>query len=577
MAFMQKLWTFTELPNISPIQGVHPLVGKILSSRGVTQDKDLASFFDPAWEQIHDPWKFSQMRLAVDRIFLAFEREERITVHGDYDADGVTGSAVLITTLRELCRLLGKSSSFIDWYIPHRDAEGYGLRNATVDLLQERGTSLIVTVDCGIACVEEIAYAKTKQIDTIVVDHHQFGEVLPDGILIHPRIPGETYPFPHLAAVGVSFKLACALCDEARRRGLALPDGWEKWLMDLVAIATVTDMVPMIGENRVLEVYGLKVLNKTRRPGLLKLMELAGVQPGKVTSETIGFTIGPRINAAGRMDHASLALRLVLAESLEEASTIGAELEQCNKRRQKAVAVMQAEAEKQLETLPESSVIIFYSETWSPSLVGLVAGRYVDRFGKPCIAVGRFGDRWVGSGRSFAEYDITEAMRVSGEGILTHVGGHVQACGFSFTDTDRREELFSRLRAHALEQLVSRQLTPRLFVDANLQLSDVTWSFVEDVLRMEPFGEGNKRPVFSLKNVLVTVSELIGSTATTLRLMVRDDAGTMTRLIGFRMAERAELAVVGARIDVAVDVGINEWNGRRDIQLKLVDIRLAES
>jgi single-stranded-DNA-specific exonuclease len=297
-----------------------------LANRGITDALEAEAFLNPDFETgIHDPFKFARMKDAVARVFAAIESKERITVHGDYDADGVTGSTVVISVLRELERKMDptREASLIDYYIPHRDKEGYGLRMATVDILKERGTSLIITVDCGIACVDEVALAKTYGIETIVLDHHEFGEKLPDGFLIHPRLPGESYPFEFLAAVGVSWKFSCAVIAEARSRGLDFPPGWEKWLLDLVSIATVTDMVPLVGENRVLLTYGLKVLNKTRRRGLLRLVEAARGK-GELTSESIGFGIGPRINAAGRMEHAEIALKLMLAEEEEDAKSSSA-------------------------------------------------------------------------------------------------------------------------------------------------------------------------------------------------------------------------------------------------------------
>ncbi|KAA0205586.1 hypothetical protein EDM68_05205 [Candidatus Uhrbacteria bacterium] len=396
---MRKRWKLAES---APAEyatriGAHPLIAQLLWKRGVRTPEEADVFLNPSWERhVHDETRFARMNGAVERVLSALENGERITVHGDYDADGVTGSALIINALREIeyrvtnseYRRMGTGSTIfdtrysnIDYYIPHRDKEGYGLHRETVPKLKERGTALIITVDCGIACVDEIALAKDEGMETVVVDHHQFGETLPDAHLIHPGLADETYPFKHLAAVGVSYKFACALLSAARAKGVDVPAGWEKWLLDLVAIATVTDMVPLIGENRVLETYGLKVLNKTKRPGLRAILEMAGVAPGAVTSETVGFAIGPRLNAAGRMDHASLALRLLLSASMDEARLLAAELEQLNKLRQETTKKMMAEAEEILvgayghTPVPDAKAIVLWKENWSPSLVGLVAGR----------------------------------------------------------------------------------------------------------------------------------------------------------------------------------------------------------
>lgn len=577
---MQKAWTLTPLPDTFDPSTVppeiHPVTARLLAVRGQTDPQSWPDFFQPDFHTgVHDPWLFSNMPRAVERIFQAIDQGEHITVHGDYDADGVTGSAVLLTTLKEIVAKKQSSSILpqIDFYIPHRDKEGYGLNIHTVDLLKERGTNLIITVDCGIACVPEIAKAKTLGMDTIVVDHHQFGEELPDGILIHPRLPGEAYPFPHLAAVGVAWKCACALVAGARKRGIDMVEGFEKWLLDFVSIATVTDMVPLVGENRVLETYGLKVMNKTRRPGLQRLIQIAGSELGKMTSQDIGFGLGPRINAAGRMDHASIALQLMLAETEEEASIFAAQLEDCNKRRQKLTAKMMDEAEK----MPASAapIRVLYAPHWSPALVGLVAGKYMEREGKPVVAIGKHGETWIGSGRSFAKYDITEAMKRVGEGILTRCGGHVQACGFALTDDDLVPELVRRLEADASERLKPEDCIPVLPIDAELKLDDIRWDLIDLVSQLEPYGEGNRRPIFMSTNLTVLSSDKMGSTQKHVRCLLKNGQGEVMKFVGFNFADRFELFSVGNRIDVAYDLGINEWNGRREIQCKLVDVRRA--
>jgi single-stranded-DNA-specific exonuclease len=576
----------------------HPVLKTMLANRGVTNEELAKDFLEPDWERgIHDPFLFSQMPAAVARIFKALEKGEHITVHGDYDADGVSGSAVIITTLRELAkhlchpredgdlamsaepgepdsRLRGNDTLIIDSYIPHRDKEGYGLNPTSVATLHERGTNLIITVDCGIANVNEIAQARELGMDVIVVDHHQFGDTLPNGILIHPKIPGEHYPFPHLAAVGVSFKLACALVKSARERGLPIAEGWEKWLLDFVSIATITDMVPLVGENRVLETYGLRVMNKTRRPGLQRLIQLAGYELGKVDSQTIGFGLGPRINAAGRMDHASLALNLLLAETEEEASMYGEQLETQNKLRQKATAKMMDEAAQQ-EMNPTSPLIVFWSEQWSPALVGLVAGKYMEKHGKPVVAIGKHGERWIGSGRSFAAYDITEAMRRAGDGILTRVGGHIQACGFSFDDDSLLQALVERLHADACEKLKLEECVPILNIEAEVQLSDLNWQLIDIIRQFEPYGEGNRRPTFMTRDLEVVSSDLMGQTQKHLRCLLRSSRGEIMKFVAFNFADRLAEFAPGALVDVAYDVDVNEWNGRKEIQCKLVDVRAA--
>ncbi|MBI4139068.1 single-stranded-DNA-specific exonuclease RecJ [Candidatus Uhrbacteria bacterium] len=588
---MKKRWRVLSTENaLAPeaFPSFHPIATTLLANRGITDALDAEAFFHTDWETgVHDPFLFSRMREAVARVFSAFENGERITVHGDYDADGVTGSTAVITTLREIgSRFFVHGSpptDTVDYYIPHRDKEGYGLRKETVGLLKERGTSLIITVDCGIACVEEIALAKELGMDVIVLDHHRFGETLPDAFNIHPGLPGETYPFKHLAAVGVSWKFCVALLTEARSRGLEIPDGWDKWLLDLVSIATVTDMVPLVGENRVLLMYGLKVLNKTRRTGLKKLIETSGRTFGEINARDIGFSIGPRINAAGRMDHASVALNLMLSESEEEADRLATDLETHNRNRQKTTEQMMVEADellvassKKQEARDEARILVLWSENWAPALVGLVAGRFLERTGKPCVAFGKHGDTWIGSGRSPASYDITEAVKRAGDGLLTRAGGHIQACGFSFTD-DAHAPLFAeRLRADAHERLSDMDLTPELQIDTVIPLEDVTWSLVETVERFQPFGVGNAAPVFLTRGLVVSEAMPIGNGGKHLRLLLRAPSGIFQKFIGFGMGERLPEITAGSVVDVVYDVGVNEWNGRREIQCKIIDARASQ-
>lgn len=553
-----------------------PIAARLLRQRGAHTPDAARSYLSPNWQEgIHDPGRFAQMSDAIARMFRALEAGERVTVHGDYDADGVTGSAVLLGAVAEVQRAMaaaGKpSSSPVDFYIPHRDAEGYGLHTRTVDTLRERGTRLIVTVDCGIACAAEIAKAKSFGIDAIVVDHHQFGDELPAAALIHPRLPGETYPFPHLAAVGVSWKFAVALLAEGRVRGLPIPEGWEKWLLDLVSIATVTDMVPLVGENRVLERYGLTVLNKTRRPGLRALLEIAGIAPGAATSRDVAFAIGPRLNAAGRMAHAELALRLLLAPDDAQAQVLAAELEGLNKDRQRTVAAMQKEAEKIAD--PSAPLIFFHSDQWSPALVGLVAGKWLDRTGRPSVAVGKHGDHWIGSGRSVAAYDITEAVKRAGEGLLTRAGGHVQACGFALDRDDAVPEFRDRLIADAKERLDLAKAVPTLDIDAELDPAEADSRVAAFLDTMEPFGEGNRRPVFAAFGLSLLSVDTMGATGKHVRLTVQSRAGRTGRLVGFNIADRFKEWRMGDRVDVAYDVSFNEWRGRKEPQCKIVDVR----
>lgn len=619
---MQKVWQVAE---DQPVQTgeefaeFHPVVRRMLARRGLRTPEEMRAFLNPNWDtDIHDPFLFKQMQAAVDRIFSAMENGEHVVIHGDYDADGVTGSVVLAETIKMLVKLIRPQTSDqiqnapvegidpektvqgleaagpekekfynvlnqerdgfdLDVYIPHREKEGYGLNTASVATIADRGANLLITVDCGIANVVEIAAARALGLDAIVVDHHQFGEILPDAILVHPKLPGEDYPFKDLAAVGVAWKLACALSAHGTRRGFSVPAGWDKWLLDLVSIATVTDIVPLRGENRVLEKYGLKVLNFKRRPGLRALIDNAGWRKGETDAETVAFVIGPRINAAGRMEHAYLAVDLLMETDPAVAVIKASALESVNKNRQKATESMMNEAKTMVGGLDGHSLIFAWSDTWSPSLVGLAAGRYADMYGKPAVFVGKFEGVWIGSGRSIPNYDITAAVRESGDGLLTRHGGHAQACGFSLDADDKVEKFAQTLREHANKSLAENELRPRLKLEAELGLRDLDQSLLRTLEMFEPFGDCNPKPIFLSRNLTVVETALVGAGQNHLKCVLKSQDGAAQKFMGFYRVDLADIMSPGSKVDVAYEVSGSEWNGRREVQCKIVDARPAQT
>ncbi len=577
---MQYVWEVADRAPDSFLQKFEEKergLAQILWNRGIQEPDAVQDFLAPDWEKhIHDPFLFSQIDGAIARVFQAFEHGEIITVHGDYDADGVTGSTVLITVLREMLEKLGGDKELIDFYIPHRDKEGYGLQMATIPKLAERGTRLIITVDCGIACVEEIAGAKEYGIDTIVVDHHEFGETLPDGHLIHPGLPGEPYPWNSLAAVGVAYKFATALLHEARKRGLDFPEGYEKWLLDLVAIATITDIVPLQGENRVLQKYGLHVLNKTRRPGLRALIDRAKLEPGKISVRDIGFGLGPRINAAGRMDHAERALKLMLAETMEEARDLADELEALNRQRQSASRKMMLEADQVMEShgaTADQSALVLWQSDWSPALVGLVAGRFADKHWRPTLVIGMHGNQWIGSGRSVPGFNVATAVKESGDGILTRAGGHEQACGFALQDGERIPEFRERFYSFVDKTLDDEASKPKINIDMECRLKDVQVEYIQNLSRLEPYGQGNPEPVLLAKKCHVASADQIGSTKSHLRLQLTDENGRRVKAIGFGKGSRLKDISMGDTIDLVYTMALNEWNGRVNAECRIIDFK----
>ena len=553
-----------------------PVVLQLLFNRGVTTKEAMDLFLSPDWDRdTHDPFVFSNMNEAVARVFQALEKGEVITVHGDYDADGVCGSAVLLTTLRDIARKTGADESTLTNFIPDREKDGYGMSVKTIDRFhEEKKTRLVITVDCGISNKDAIDRGKELGIDTIVCDHHAMPKELPtQAILIHPQVPGEPYPNKHLCGTAVAYKLASALIIEARKRGVDFPKGYEKWLLDLVGIATVTDVMPLLEENRVLETYGLLVLNKTRRVGLQKLIDIAGGKLGQLDTMSIGFMIGPRINAAGRMTHAQEALDLMIEEDELKATQLAMQLQETNALRQKASNKMYEEAKRLVGDVTDQRLIIIHKEGWAPGLVGLVAGKILSDYGLPVFVVGKEGEKFVGSGRSPDGFDVTQALHAAGE-HLDKFGGHPQACGFSTTGEDRFAKAVEVMQAYAKEHVSDDMLIPTLTLDVELELNQIDWSLLEGLNQLEPYGRANDRPMFCSKDVEVASFAQIGKTGAHLRLSVRSKDGTLHKCIAFRKGHLIDKLSLGQTVNIAYELSINEWNGNRDIQLRIEDIQL---
>ncbi len=548
----------------------------LLRNRGILVD-EVEAFLNPNWEHgTHDPFLFTQMRSAVDRLFQALERGEMIRIHGDYDADGISGSTLLYTALRDVCDQLDYDFSRVSVFLPDRERDGYGVAVHTIERFAEEGIRLIVTVDCGISNDVSLGRAKELGMDVIVCDHHQLGEKLPqDVLIIHPLVPGEVYPNKHLCGTGVAFKFASAFIREAAVRGARFPDGYEKWFLDLVAIATVTDVVPLKGENRVLEKFGLLVLNKTRRHGIRKIMDFARGEMGQIDTETIGFQLGPRINAAGRIASPMKAFE-VLAATDEAAAMVGAaELEQLNRERQKISDLVFQQAAAIARQKNNGFVQVIWNEDWLHGVVGLVAGKIVSEFGVPAFVFTKVGEHYVGSGRSVGGLHLVEAMKSCGD-IFIKAGGHPQACGVSIASLDLLKVFEERVSLFAREFFQNRQLQRTLTVECEVALGEINWDFYNLLTKFEPFGEGNRRPLFVVKKALVIAADAIGAEGKHLRLSVHSGVGDIMKMIGFRLGDWAGMLQKDTEVDIVFDVGVNEWNGKKELQCKIEDIRLSE-
>jgi single-stranded-DNA-specific exonuclease len=504
------------------------------------------------------------MSAAVTRIRRALRGGECVAVYGDFDADGVTATALLVETLRAL-------GGRVQPYIPHRVDEGYGLNEEALSELVRNGISLAITVDCGIRALDEITHANQLGLDVIITDHHSVGSRLPQSIAVINPKRGEE-PFDELSGCGVAYRLAQALLRSHRQipvtdQGVALQ---EEDLIDLVAVGTVADLVPLRGANRGLVRGGLERINAMARPGLSALCRHGGLKPGKVDATAIGYVLGPRLNAAGRLAHAETAYRLLVTRDPAEAERLAAELDGLNCERQQLTRQAQEMARQMVLEGEDDTLLVAASPEFLPGIVGLVASRLVDEFYRPAIVV-EIGERTSrGSCRSIPDFHITQALEACEE-LLVRYGGHALAAGFEVANRDL-EELTGRLRRVALERLADVDLTPVLTVDAEVDLSQMSWELQRQLGRLEPCGYANRQALFVSRDVPVRYHRAVGREGRHLKLALSDGTATWDA-IAFRQGEWA--GQLPATVDVAYHLEVNEWNDRRQLQLNVQDIRPA--
>jgi single-stranded-DNA-specific exonuclease len=542
----------------------HPLLIQLLFNRGVSQPEDVRAFLDGPKAPLHSPWLMRGMDLAAERVLRARANGETIAVYGDYDADGVTSTAILT----ECLELLGIEAIP---FVPRRDVDGYGLNADAIDRLRAAGASLIVSIDCGISGAAEVAHARAHGVDVVVVDHHHVPPTLPDAAaVVNPKQDGCTYPFKELCAVGLAYKVATALLDKA---GFA-PDEADRWL-DLVALGTVADVVPLLGENRALVMRGLPALNRLVRPGLRALAYRAAIPENRITGATIGYVLAPRLNAAGRLGDASESLRLLLTRSPEEAKQIAERLELTNRDRQRrtdeAVELARAALGPKWDEDPRRfpKLVVVASEEYHQGVVGLVAGRLVEEFCRPAVAVELRDGVAHGSARSIEGFHITEALARC-QDLLRTYGGHELAAGFSL-DPDNLGALQERLEEIAVAEIDDARLLPRLKIDARLHLRRWDPARLDALLQaLEPHGAGNPVPTFTSAGLAVVERGRFGRERQDHLKLTLADGPTRWKAVGFGMANR--LDHLGPRVDLAYQVERDDWNGGTGIRLRLADL-----
>lgn len=542
-------WHFAETEQDDSLS----VTERLLVQRGLITKEAQKKFLNPSIKDIQTPDGFYQMDIAVERITQAVNEQEHIVIYGDYDADGVTSTALLMSALLDL-------GALCEFYIPNRFDEGYGLHESAIEKLAAEGMSLMITVDTGIASIEAAAYAKSIGVDLIITDHHEIQEQIPDAFaIIHPS-QSPSYEFKHLAGVGVAFQLAHKLLGY-----------FPVHLLDFAAIGTIADMVPLIGENRVIAYHGLKQLAITENIGLKALKEMCKIE-AQVTEQDVGFSIGPRINAVGRLQNASLAVELLLAEDEETANNIANEMEELNVERQKIVKDIAKEADEQVE--PSDQVIILYAPDWHEGVLGIAASRIMNKYDRPVIMLRlkEETNELKGSARSIPAFNLFEnGMKF--QHLFTKFGGHAQAAGMSFP-LENLPEIVAEFNAAFIAQVGNEAPKKELEISETIELSEMTEQLVNEVNAFAPFGMNNPEPLFHIEAKPVNMRQ-IGAEKNHLKMQFKDN-NRMIDAIGFRIgdlyhyiSQQAEVALVGK-------LQINVWNGNKTVQLVMEDMAVDE-
>lgn len=566
MLYPKTRWVIRE-PNelagkkLAEQLNIAPLIGTLLVNRGLGDLDEAKKFLYIENEDFHNPYLLNDMKIVVERIRSAIDAQEPILIYGDYDADGVTSTSVLMTVLNNL-------GANVRYYIPNRFTEGYGPNENAFREAAASGIQLIITVDTGISAINEARLAKELGMDLIITDHHEPGLELPDALaIIHPNLPNTNYPFPSLAGVGVAFKLAHALIEDVP---------WD--LLDLVAIGTIADLVPLQGENRLIVKAGLKKLAISKRPGLLALCNKAGAKLSEVNEEMVGFAIAPRLNAAGRLEHAGPAVELLMTEDPTNAEYLAEEIDSMNKERQLIVSEITNEAIEMVEQdFPpdQNNVLIIGKEGWNPGVIGIVASRLVERFYRPAIVLSYDNETKMakGSARSIQGFDLFQNLSESAD-ILPHFGGHPMAAGMTL-NMEHIELLRSRLNAAVEQQLSAEDFIPITELDAALEVHEINVESIRQLDMLAPYGMKNPKPKVMIKGAAVSGVRKIGGNKTHLKLTL-EDSGNALDGVGFHLGGIADEISPGSKVSVIGELSINEWNNMRKPQILVKDVAIKE-
>ena len=540
------------------------LFERILTARGLTTRAAREAFLQPDYMAVkHDPFLLPDMEKAVARLKQARDQGEKIVIYGDYDIDGLSATALLLDAFGKF------GFKDVDAFIPNRFVEGYGMTMGAVDKVYDMGADLIVTVDTGSLCHAEIEYASSLGIDVVVTDHHNVAETPPPSVAaVNPKFSGHTYPFRDLCGAGVAFKLVQALQTELD----GLPDGYEKWLLDLVALGTVCDIVTLADENRANVYWGLEVLKKQQRPGLKALMMVAGVEPEQVNARHLGFGLGPRMNAAGRLETAQHALDMLTARDGLAALEASEKLEELNVKRRSIQDEIFEEACQQADEMSDDRVLVVSSDGWNHGVIGIVASKLVEKYKKPVFIIGERGEEATGSARSFGDFSAADAVRAADD-IIIKGGGHGAAAGVTLATEkigdfrQRVNEFYDSLQLTNQE----RYLLPRADVKID-DFSEINEELVANLAKMEPFGNGNPEPVVKITTAIVLSARRMGADGQHVKLALRDKNGKVLQMLAFNAPEEF-FREPGDEVAAWFQPTINEWQGVRTVEGRLLHVQ----
>ncbi len=568
MTFSHKRWQYNTkvsplLPELQQNLDVHPVILQVLINLGIEEPEKIRSFFSPTQQDLSALTDIPHIKEAAQFMLDTIKANKKIAVYGDYDVDGITSTALYIKAFKEL------GATQVLPYLPHRFSEGYGLNKKALEHLRKENVEVVITTDCGISNYEEVNYAKELGLDVVVTDHHLPPVLLPKANhLVNPKLNNKSFPARELAGVGVAFKLV----EQIFRLVGAAPHTNSLKYLDLVVLGTIADVVPLLNENRTLSIFGLRNIRQHPRTGIRALAESAGIDCRTMNVRDIGFALAPRLNAAGRMDHAKLSLELLLEDNPNKARHIAKQLNELNIKRQNLGTVALEDVTKHLQTLPDindKKVFVFSSKKWHPGIIGIVAAQIVKQYNRPTILISEGEHEGRGSIRSFEGVNIFEPLSRCAY-LLKDFGGHKEAAGFEI-ELSKIEE-FKKAYAEIIQETIKPEnLVPVLNIETPLSRSDINFALAEKILKLSPFGQGNPLPVFSTKELSIIDFRKIGD-GSHLKITLSDGKNLIDG-VAFGLSKLQDLLNHGKHFEIAFSLDINEWNGERKLQLNIKDIR----